>query len=465
MGSAAVTPPPATVTSRAWPVPTGRLALAFVVVGIAVLPFATGAVVVWLAGNLVVVVLALVDVATAPSPAAFRIRRDIDPVLVVDTTSSLRWTVDNPARRVITVDLADAVPPSLRVDDRRARLRLPPGGRQSTRRTVCPARRGTLRLGPLTLRVHGPLGLMMRQADQDLVTTVRVHPSFPSRDTAELALHQARRQPEGLRTIRLRGQGTDFEALRDYTPDDESRRIDWAATARALKPIVRVYRAERNQQVLVLLDHGRTMAGRMGRVAVEDVDAERVGVASRLEHAMDAAMALTRVATGMGDRVGLVAFSDAVGFSVPPRSGSAQLTRVVETLADVRVKLVEPDYRAAFVDTLARYRRRALVVVLTDLAAAPVDESLAPAVPLLSRRHVLVVASPADPSVRRWASQPPADPVGAYRMAAALRTGADRRRSAGRLRRAGARVVDEPPDLLPSRLIDAYLDLKSAGRL
>lgn len=485
-------------TTRAWPVPTWRLGAALLLVALLVLPFGTGAGALWVLANLVVVALAVVDVALTPSPTDFGVARDVDRVMSIDTTADLRWSLQNPAGRAVRVDLADAVPGSLRIGDRRARLRLPARGRAFADQSVTPARRGTIRLGIITLRVRGPLGLMTRQADCDVRDSVRVTPAFPSRNDAELALQQARRHAEGLRTVRLRGQGTDFESLRDYTPDDESRRIDWAATARALKPIVRTYRAERNQQVLILLDHGRTMAGRMGRTAVSDWEHDggagsgrpsggpgrrpggepdggalaraaaadaRAGVAPRLEHAMDAVMALTRVATGMGDRVGLVTFSDVVGASVPPRTGSAQLTRIVQTLADVDVDLVEPDYRVAFAEALVRYRRRAMVVVLTDLAAAPVTESLIPAVPLLSRRHLLLVASPADPTITEWTTRPPRDAAGAYRMAAALRAQADRRRSAGLLSRGGAQVVDAPPLSLPLRLVDAYLDLKSAGRL
>lgn len=456
---------PTVPTGRAWPVPTWRLAAAFVVVGVVLLPFSTGAEIAWVVGNLVVLAAAVADAVLAPSPARVGIRRDVEPVMVMDSSAELRWTVANPAARRLTVDLADALPGSLRVPERRVRLRLPPHGRRFATATLTPARRGSIGLGTITLRVHGPLGLMMRQADCDVGATVRVHPAFPSRQEAELALHQAQRQAEGLRTIRLRGQGTDFESLRDYTTDDESRRIDWAATARALKPIVRTYRAERNQQILVLLDHGRTMAGRMGRLPLADTDESRASVAPRLEHAMDAIMALTRVATGMGDRVGLVTFSDEVGATVPPRTGSAQMTRIVQTLADVQVDLVEPDYRAAFAETLVRYRRRALVVIVTDLAAAPITESLLPAIPLLARRHLLMVASPADPTVRSWASRAPRDAPAAYRMASALKSESDRRRSARLLGGVGAQVIDEPPDRLPLRLIDAYLDLKSAGRL
>ncbi len=469
-GSSAVDVPDVQVaplpTSRAWPVPTWRLAAALVLVGLVILPFGTGGALVWAIGNLVVLIVAIADGVLAPSPSQVGVLRSTEAVAVLDSPSPVRWTLRNPLGRALTVDLADALPGSLRVTDRRARIHVPAHGERSVDRVATPARRGTVPLGAITLRVHGPLSLMMRQAHCDASASIRVHPAFPSRDDAELALHRALRQTEGLRTVRLRGQGTDFESLRDYTADDESRRIDWAATARALKPIVRTYRAERNQQVLILLDHGRTMAGRMGRVAVSDEDGPaRAGVAPRLEHAMDAAMALTRVATGMGDRVGLVTFSDTVGASVPPRTGTAQLSRVVQTLADVEIDLVEPDYAAAFAEALLRNRRRALVVVLTDLAPSPVSESLAPAIPLLSRRHLVLVASPADPTVGEWTSLPPRDANGAYRMAAALRAEADRRGAAAQLRRLGARVVDAPPTALPLRLIDAYLDLKAAGRL
>ena len=451
--------------SRDWPVPTRRLGLAFLAVALLVLPFDTGALTVFWVANLLIVCLAIADVLLAPSPSSVGVERSIDPVLMLDAEADLRWTLQNPSRRGLRVDLADGLPGSLRVGDRRAQFDLPPQGRQFEDRTVRPARRGTVKIGSTTLRVHGPLGLMMRQAELSTDSRIRVHPAFPSRNEAELALQQALRQAEGLRTVRLRGQGTDFESLREYTPDDESRRIDWAATARALKPIVRTYRAERNQRVLILLDQGRTMAGRMGRSSLSETDEVRASVAPRLEHAMDAAMALTRVATGMGDRVGLVTFGGSVGASVPARTGSAQLTRIVQTLADVEVDLVEPDYRAAFVEALLRNRRRALVVVLTDLAAAPVIESLAPALPLLSRRHLLLIASPADPTIEEWSTRAPGDATGAYRMAAALRARADRRRSAALLGKSGARVVDAPPDRLPLQLIDSYLDLKSAGRL
>lgn len=448
-------------------IPTRRLPAALLLVGLLVLPLGTWGAGAWVLGNLLLLVAVVVDVALAVSPRRLVLQREVDQVLVIDTDARLRWVVTNPTRRRAQVHLADALPESLRAVDRRARVVVPGGARVHADGTVRPARRGVIDLEAVTLRSRGPLGLVDRQRTVPVHTRVRVHPAFPSRQETELRLHRALRLSEGVRTVRLRGQGTDFESLREYTPDDETRRIDWAATARALRPIVRTYRAERNQHVLILLDHGRTMAGRMGRRPIDDRHdgPELLGRAPRLEHAMDAAMALTRIATGLGDRVGLVTFSDVVTGTLPPRGGNAQMTRLVQTLADIDPELVEPDYRGAFGEALARYRRRALVVVLTDLAAGPVHESLVPALPLLGRRHLVLVASPADPSIAAWTTDAPRDPTAAYRMAAAIEAEESRRRVSRTLRTVGATVVDATPTLLPGRLIDAYLDLKAAGAL
>jgi uncharacterized protein (DUF58 family) len=139
-------------------------------------------------------------------------------------------------------------------------------------------------------RTEGPLGLLARQGRTELPASLRVYPRFRSRDEAELRIDRARILEVGLRSAKGRGGGTDFDQLREYTVDDESTRIDWAATARVGRPIVRTYRAERNQNVVVLFDNGRVMAGRVAGVP-------------RADFAMDAALLITTVATRLGDRV------------------------------------------------------------------------------------------------------------------------------------------------------------------
>ncbi|MGH8884971.1 MAG: DUF58 domain-containing protein [Egibacteraceae bacterium] len=450
------------------PVPTWRLpavaALAAVVVVAA--PGRGAAVVVVL--NVTLLVLAVIDWALAVRPTALEIHRELPAVLTLGGQGEVVWRVGNPGRRRLRVRLADELAPSLRAGSRRARLVVPPRGRALARTTIRPSRRGRFDVVELVVRVEGPLGLVARQGRLRLPSTLRVYPPFRSRQEAELRIARARILEVGLRSAQGRGGGTEFEHLREYTVDDEFRRMDWAATARMGKPIVRTYRAERNQTVLLLLDVGRTMAG---LVATDprggsrpDTAAERDSL-PRLDHALDAVMALTVVATRLGDRAGLVAFADRVEAVVPPGNRRDQLGRVTAALYALQAQLVESDYRGAFAATLARFRRRSLLVVLTELAEAAVTQALLPALPLIARQHVVLVGAVRDPDVDRWARAVPTDPGTAYRKAAAVAALDERRRTIAALRGRGAVVVDAPPGKLAGALADAYLDVKATGRL
>src|SRR6266511_1638666 len=178
-------------------------------------------------------------------------------LLAVDGALLLAALVD----WLLAARLADELAPSLRAATRRARVVLVPGGRASAATSIRPERRGRFTPGEMVVRVDGPLGLVARQGRRRLEGVLRVYPPFHSRDEAELRINKARILEVGLRSAQGRGGGTEFDSLREYGVDDEFRRMDWAATARANKPIVRTYRAERNQTVLLLLDAGRTMAG------------------------------------------------------------------------------------------------------------------------------------------------------------------------------------------------------------
>ncbi len=217
----------------------------------------------------------------------------------------LTWRVRNPTDRTLRVALADELAPSLpRVDAAAPRHACRAARRCARTASLRPSRRGRFEIDGLVVRVEGPLGIGARQRRLAVPGLLRIHPAFPSREEAELRITRARILEVGLRSAKGRGGGTEFDQLREYGVDDEVRRIDWAATARAGKAMVRTYRAERNQNVLLLLDNGRVMAGQVADVP-------------RVEHAMDALMCLTTVATRLGDRCGLVAFDRTVRAVLP----------------------------------------------------------------------------------------------------------------------------------------------------
>jgi uncharacterized protein (DUF58 family) len=398
------------------------------------------------------ILVALLDGLIGTSPKRLVLERRHPPVVVAGQRATVTWVVRSESGRALRIHVADQLAPSLQAGARRFTIRLPPGDQARVSTTITPLRRGRFPLEHLSLRIEGRLGLGARQREVPIATVLRVHPPFRSKAEAEIKIRRGRILEVGLRSARGLGGGTEFEQLREYGPDDEFRRIDWTATARAGKPIVRTYRAERNQSVIVMLDNGRVMAGR-----VEGVP--------RVEHAMDAVMMLTAVATRLGDKCGLVAFDRQVRAVVPPARHTDQVSRVTEAMYALEPELSESDYSGAFAEVVARYRRRAMLVLLTDLNEQAVADSVLPALPLITRTHLVVVAAVRDPQVEAWSTGSVTSEEEAYRQVAAVQALAERDRTAARLRGLGATVVDASPGRLANDLADAYLLAKSTGRL
>lgn len=434
------------------PVPTARLSVAAALAAVVVAAVPGSLATRLVAVNAVLLVLVIVDWVLAPRRSSFVIERDLPRVVTLGASAEVVWRIRTRRSRSFRIAVADELAPSLRAGSRRFRGRVPGRGALTVSTTIEPSRRGQFRPSEIVWRVEGPLGLAARQGRSQLPATMRVYPRFRSREEAELRIDRARILEVGLRSAKGRGGGTDFDQLRDYTVDDESRRIDWSATARAGRPIVRTFRAERNQNVIVAFDNGRVMAGRVDGVP-------------RSEFAMDAALLVTTVATRLGDRCGLLAFDRDVRATVQPGHGRGQLGQVTEALYELEPVLVDSDYATAFSQILVRFRRRSLIVLLTDLVEQAVGESLLPALPVITRSHLLLVGAIQDPQVRAWADGEVIDEEAAYRQAAAARTLRARARAASRLRAAGATVVDAPPHLLAAQLGDAYLEMKASGRL
>lgn len=405
-----------------------------------------------LAGNLFLIGLLAADVLLAPRARAMRVERRSPDVLGIGRTADIGIRVHNPKDRRIEVAVRDASPPSLRRDPRRHRAVVPAGAWHRFESQVRPSRRGYVTVGPVTVRTSGPIGLGGRQSTIRTTARLKVYPALPSRAEVELRVQRARMLEIGERSSAVRGGGTDFDSLREYHPDDEFRRINWRATARSTKPITNLYRQERNQQVVLLIDAGRMMATSFGGF-------------SRFEYALDAGIAVAELAARVGDQVGLVGFAGRVLAMVGPKGGRAQPRRLVETLFALEPSLEAANYGDAFSTLLARHRRRALLVLLTELTEESALEPLFDALPGLLGRHLVLVGAVADPEVIRVARHVPTSSESVYAKAAAVAAVDARDRAAARLRRMGAVVVDRPPGKLAGELADHYLRIKAFGRL
>jgi uncharacterized protein (DUF58 family) len=429
---------------------TGRLAaLAAVVAGLFLALPGADARAFWLA-NAALAALALLDVLLAASVRRLSLSRSGATSVRLGEPATVTLTVGNGAGIVARLAIRDAWPPSAGATPRVHRVRVPAGERRRLDTSLLPTRRGDRRPERITVRSVGPLGLAGRQGRHVAPWQVRVLPPFTSRKFLPERLNRLRRL-DGAVLIRGRGQGTEFDSLREYVSGDDVRSIDWRATARRDTVVVRTWRPERDRRVVLVLDTGRTSAG-------------RVGDTPRLDHALDAALLLAALASRAGDQVELLAYDRVQRARVSGGSRADVLPRLVNAMAPLEPVLLEADHQGIVAAVLRRVRHRALVVLFTELNTAVVEEGLLPNLGPLTSRHTVVVASVSDPRVGELLrGRGSAHAV--YGAAAAERATAERRRLVALLRRLGVEVVDAAPEHFAPAVADAYLELKAEGRL
>ncbi|MDO8144160.1 DUF58 domain-containing protein [Isoptericola sp. 178] len=432
-----------------------------------------GVVLVWL---LVVAAVCALDVALAASPRQVTVQRTVPTSVRLGTPVDSRLVVTNAAGRRLRAVVRDAWPPSLAarddsgsrqthtdpsrpVRDARHPVDLAPGDSVRLRTPLLPTRRGDRHAGPVTVRTLGPLRVAGRQAAIPVGGRVRVLPEFTSRRHLPSRLARLR-EMDGRAAVQVRGEGTEFDSLREYVVGDDVRSIDWRATARGGDVVVRTWRPERDRRVVVVLDTGRTSAARIGTV---DDGSVNVG-GTRLEASVEAALLLGALADRAGDRVQVLAYDRTVRARVAGASGPRLLPAMADALAAVEPVLLETDWTGLVGQVRARVSQRSLVVLLTSLDPAAVETGLLPVVDRLTGTHQVVVAAVADADVTTLAAgRDTVEEV--YDAAAASRGDLDRSAVAAVLRQHGAEVLEALPDQLAPRLADTYLALKAAGRL
>lgn len=366
------------------------------------------------------------------------------PLLVQEAPAEIAVTVSTPSRQPVTALLREGLHPGLAEGPLRRRVEVRGSDALLWTYSLTPRRRGAHPAAPLTARILGPWKLAWAQRDLLPSQPVRVYPQvrWEGRVGQLLALAQRRRM--GQIPLRLHGAGTEPYALREYLPGDPLAKIHWKATARHGRLVSREDTWERSARLIILLDCARTMASMDGR-------------RSKLDYAVAASLALTRVAAARGDQVTLIAFSDRVLRTVRVRSGGRGASLAYAALFDVDAELAEPAYDLAAEAAFGAEPRSATAVLFTSVVDLAAAELLRESLLRLGRRHRALLLNLEDPELRRLAAAPPDTPAQAFAQVASLEIQLANRRLARHLRRGGIRVVSTPADRLALEALESYL--------
>ncbi|KRF30742.1 DUF58 domain-containing protein [Yonghaparkia sp. Soil809] len=406
-------------------------------------------------------VLLAVDAALAASPRAASLARSGPDRVRLTEQAEVTLLVTNGSRRRLRGVIRDAWEPSAGATPRRQRIDVPAGERRAVRSVLRPWRRGERRAAMVTIRAIGPMRLAGRQASILVPGGIRVLPEFAARRHLPSRLARLR-ELDGRTSLMVRGQGTEFDSLREYVRGDDVRSIDWRATARraggpgpagspAPTLMVRTWRPERDRHVVVIVDSGRTAAA---RIADE----------TRIDTAFESTLLLAALADRAGDRVDVAVFDRRVRGRVQGARGADLLAKLVDTMAPIDPELLETDWTAVPGLVRSMTSQRSLVVLCTPLESPGSTRQLLAMLPQLTRTHLVLVAAVTDPALLS-AAEDRSDRASVYRAAAAERAMLDAQRVAAAVQRLGADVVTAAPLELPPAVADRYLAYKAAGRL
>ena len=394
-----------------------------------------------------------VDAMRTPAPRALGVTREAPAAFGVGRAAVVRYRWRHRRRRRLILEVRERLPDPLGgADTPTRRLLVPPGEGLDERLELVPVRRGVGSGGTLAIRALGDLGLAWRQQTVTLPWSATVYPTVPDAPLRALPLQVVRRREAGLRAIRRPGEGRLFEGLREWVPGDETRVIDWKATARRGKPIARQYEDERRQQVLIVIDAGRMLTAEVNGVP-------------RLEAVVSAALQLARAAVEHDDNIGLMVFADVVQRYVAPARGRRGLRAVLEGLAATEGRLVESDYPGAFRYLAARNRKRALTVLFTDVIDRTASDALVAHAATLRPRHLPLAVTLRDPALEALAARRPTAPTAAFERAAAEELLGAREAALAEMRGRGVMVLDVPPASAGEAVVARYHGLKRRGML
>jgi uncharacterized protein (DUF58 family) len=402
-----------------------------------------------LAVDAAVALAAVLDLATLVGAGRIGVHRQLSRICSLDEPQDVELTLENRGRRPLSVRLRDDVPAEFSAEPSVFQLTIP-GNRQAVLTyRLLPRRRGTYAFERVDALIASRLGFWRRQCAWPLRAEVRVYPDIAQVGRFTMLARRDRLSTMGLRRSRRLGTENEFERLRDYIVGDDPRHLDWRATARRRKLTCRAYQQDQSQRIIFLIDCGRLMGGDTGS-----------GL-SPLDHAFNAMLLLAHVAFIRGDQVGLLAFSDRVRAYVAPAGGARRIKRLVHSVHNIFPEMVESRYDHAFIELEKRCRKRALVVLLSNLFDELSAQLAGEYLRNLRGRHLPLAVFLRDHDFFAMADKAPAEGPRLFEGAAAAAVLNWRERVLAGLRQFGVLTLDAFPEDLTAELVNRYLEIKA----
>ena len=400
------------------------------------------------AGALLIGIFAY-DFVACRRTAELHVTRDVAPSLSVNREHEVALQVRNESGRLLRIDLLDEAPEHCLPRGLPVRIVLAPRQATEVRYTLMPARRGDGEFGQAICLVISPFGLWQSRQAYLTPQRVRIYPDFAAVAGYLELLGDRQTVRLGIKKRQRRGEGLEFQQLREYRPGDTMRQIDWNATSRRRELISREYAEERDQRVLFLIDSGRRMR-------------TRDHLLSHFDHALNGMLLLAYVALRQGDSVGLQLFG-ATRKWVPPQRGVGSVNMLLNEIYAVHSGSEQADYVTAAEELMGHERKRALVILMTNLREE--DADLLPALRLLRQRHVVVLANLRERVLDDTLQQRPRVFRDALRLAATHDYLQERKRYQAQCTSIANAVLDCSPQELPVQVVNAYWQIKLSGRL
>jgi uncharacterized protein (DUF58 family) len=394
---------------------------------------------------------AAADYFLAPAGRLFSVTRPIPYPLAVGKPNDITLLVANKTGRNQQLILYDDLPEKCQSFDLPVKATVPPTGSKSLKYRVTPLVRGLEEFGDIHYWYLCPLGLVWKHGESDATAQTKMYPGLALIERRKLRVHRYS-SDYFVRPTLMRGEGSEFDSLRDYVPGDDPRLINWAATARKGRPIIRQNRMERSQNVFVVLDIGRMMTA-------------RVSGRTKLDYAIDSALMMAYGALSLGDKVGLMAVGQEVSCFIPPSKKGGQFGYILDTVYALEAQMQEPRFYQALSDLSLKLKRRSLVVIFTDLIDERASEGLKRYILALQPRHLPLVVAMSDTEIIKQADIVPEREKDVYRQAVASEMLDRRDKLLAKLSAQGVLILDTPPENISNAALDKYLEIKTRNLL